>query len=134
MAKINVALATEAALDYLVGLSEGLSPQVRRYNKQRFSIVVDHEGQVASRNWSPTLDWKQGIQILDREKIQVRQMPDGWRLHCVSDVAMPSTPTAAAYLTEGLRFAVARRLGWEVEIPDELGEVEESEDTTMALF
>ena len=134
MAKINVALATEAALDYLVGLSEGLRPQVRRYNKQRFSIVVDHEGHVASRNWTPTSDWKQGLPILDREKIQMRQMPDGWRMHCVSDAAMPLAPTAAAYMTEGLRFAVARRLGWEVEIPDELCEVEEAEDTTMALF
>jgi hypothetical protein len=67
-------------------------------------------------------DWAQGGPIIDRERISVKDMHDGWKLTCIYNLnnGMEHVHLADDYLLAAMRTFVASKLGAEVEIPDEL--------------
>lgn len=120
--KIKTSELTGAALDWAVGLCEGvLAPDgVHLSDEYCDSLHHDQDGGFST-------DWAQGGPIIERELLHVSPeywVSDGW--HWVTYVLGPGnldenyeqrgpTPLIAA-----MRCYVASKLGDEVEVPDEL--------------
>ena len=107
-----------AALDWAVGVCEGMPPNYFDADDQAFT---DDEGML----FCPSANWAQGGPIIEREFISVECDPanDNWvaiiRDNVPSGFVCRSgrTPLIAA-----MRCYVASKLGNEVEVPDEVKE------------
>jgi len=76
----------------------------------------DHENADQWHRYSPSTDWAQGGQIIERELISIEQSDKyGWIASRKGPCSIGPTPLVAA-----MRCYVARKLGDELQIPKEL--------------
>lgn len=114
--KIKTAELQGKALDWAVGVCEGMPPNYFDADNQTFN---DDEGML----FCPSANWSQGGPIIGREGIEFEFDGNLWnagifRADCEKDfVAQGQTHLIAA-----MRCYVASKLGDEVEVPKELGE------------
>ena len=64
-------------------------------------------------------DWSQGGPIIEREKIGIVPMADGWEAQ-FEDERIGKVSYGPTYLIAAMRCYVMAKLGEEVEVPDEL--------------
>ena len=103
---------TGVALDWAVCKAKG-----------EYQCPVDEYTEVwmASRRYSTK--WEQGGPIIERESIAIYKLNDGnWRAKIYSDKPCPVYVLAATPLVAAMRCYVASKLGYEVDIPEELTE------------
>lgn len=131
--KIKTSELTGEALDWAVAQCEGY--RVRFLGRPAYCAYVP-KGKRSEYKWQPTLNWKQGGPIIERELVTVRPVfhaerlesgadhyrQDGWAAH-ISSKAFWVTPRpyeGSSPLIAAMRCFVASRLGEEMEVPDEL--------------
>ena len=103
-----------AALDWAVAKCEGLLCLGYRTDGERLAIE-DSDGQI--EGFMPSTDWAQGGAIIERERISIRDAGgDGW----AADDYIHATMYGETPLIAAMRCYVASKLGYEVEVPEEL--------------
>jgi len=106
---------TGAALDWAVAKCEGW-PMDIWYDEDQMPMIRDDE----VPEWKPSTDWAQGGPIIEREGIELfrNNEKNYWfTSKARGQIGFGPTPLIAA-----MRCYVASRLGYEVEVPDELME------------
>ena len=112
MTKKRVAELEGAQLDWAVGIAQGWSIDTIRPGvwKNQNGISVRW-----TSGFSPSVEWRDGGQIIERERIMLVPCVDGYWEARTSPVCRPigDTPLIAA-----MRAFVASKLGDEVEVPE----------------
>jgi hypothetical protein len=113
--KIKTSELTGAALDWAVAECAGLITRCHVWFIGQQGFVHDDAGIPVI--YSPSTNWAQGGPIIEREKIRLEPCvePDGWGGWMGRASWYGETPLIAA-----MRCYVASKLGYEVEVPDEL--------------
>ena len=91
-------------------------------------ITIDGKNRALKAGWAqsfaPWADWSQGGAIIEREKIEVMVVKNGWYCQKQTGAGIAEADfargTAQVPLVAAMRCFVASRLGNEVEIPDAL--------------
>lgn len=126
--KIKVSKAEGVVLDWLVAKCEGaLSPlgNVMLKGNQRL-IIAGGDIETPTVIYSPSTDWAQGGPIIEREGITVGPHQGtlakfvAWRNAGVGAHRNEFSNYGPTPLITAMRCFVASRLGYEVEIPEEL--------------
>lgn len=107
---------TGTALDWAVASIELTGHD--DYTNQLMVTVGDDNGW----KYNPSTDWAQGGAIIEREGISICAMEDGQWTASTGELWMPVDGgiTGATSLVAAMRCYVASKLGYEVELPDEL--------------
>ena len=105
-----------AALDWAVAKCEGKLETFDFYLHESTGAFMLESGDV-SFLYSPSMQWKDGGPILDRERINISDDGgDGWKADdSIGHWGYGPTPLIAA-----MRCFIASRLGDEVDVPEEL--------------
>ncbi len=116
MKTIKAAEATQLQLNWLVAKVEGKDGVLHDDGITRCIVIAAPSG-VYKGTYSPSINWAQGGQIIEREGISIYRMTSDWSAaYNPSGAAQDgSTPLIAA-----MRCYVAGRLGDTVEVPEEL--------------
>jgi len=98
---------TGAALDWAVAMCEGL------INGNDLD-----KGFILEKGYTPSTDWAQGGPIIERERISVDAMYD--TREWVASMENTKGYASSTPLIAAMRCYVASKLGYEVELPEEL--------------
>ena len=130
--KINTSELTENALDWAVAKCKGMDIEIRPAGAcgRRLYVLAAASDRtpwtLVWQGWSPSTDWAQGGEIIEREKISLEFMlgagDAGADVWVATRYERPefaeeqgTTPLIAA-----MRCYVASKMGNEIEIPEEL--------------
>ena len=125
MAKVKTNELTDAALDWVVAECEKVRTYVRPYEHTMTGLcildadLVDMETDDA-QELRYSRDWAQGGQIIDRERITIRQWTNMPSIHAYMPHDGAPWGAGPTPLIAAMRCYVASKLGREVEVPDEL--------------
>lgn len=119
--KIKVSEASHHVLDYMVAKAEGLSVFKSGAGPSAKMVYIP-KGKRSYYKYEPTVNWKQGGPIIERETIAVVPAHDGWQAVIDLDEGdcMVQTNHGPTPLIAVMRCYVASKLGTEVEVPNEL--------------
>jgi hypothetical protein len=116
---IKVNEASGIQLDYMVAKALGAT-NFHYDTVATYWVTLDGKDRALSKGWSqsftPSTNWAQGGPIIEREKITLSDMGNGWAAGLNGTLAhFGYTPLIAA-----MRCFVSSKLGNEVEVPDAL--------------
>lgn len=117
--KVKTSEMTELQLDWAVARAEGFDAQL--YEKKRIALI-DKNKNTFLREYSPSTNWAQGGPIIEREKLGVHPVYQGYEVIYWSAVREygESRRNGPTPLIAAMRCYVASKLGTEVEVPDEI--------------
>jgi hypothetical protein len=115
MAKMKTSELTGAALDWAVAKCEG-------YFDKDMAWIENGKVEVAYyTDYSPSTNWAQGGEIIERERIDVMWCGDRWCAYAMTpDGETQLQDEGDTPLVAAMRCYVASQLGAEIEIPKEL--------------
>ena len=122
--KIDTSELISLALDWAVAkASHNLYPvgDVRLLDGKLFTIEPgDSDRSDAWRTSSPSTDWSQGGPIIEREQVELRYSEDKWYAQPKDMDSICQRKSGLSPLVAAMRCYVASKLGYTVEIPNEL--------------
>ena len=114
--KIKTKDLTGAQLDWMVAKCEDKNG-VLHDDGITWCIVIAAPSGVYKGRYTPTVNWAQGGQIIEREGISIYRMTSDWSAAYNPSGAAQDGPTP---LIAAMRCYVASKLGDEVDVPKEL--------------
>ena len=123
LAKIKTSELTGTALDWAVAQCEGLAVRYQPFFLTASDIKTPADWDTALE-YSPSTDWSQGGQIIERGRIflKPKSSSSDWRSYVISATGngVQHSQHGPTPLVAAMRCYVASRLGDEIEIPVEL--------------
>jgi hypothetical protein len=124
--KVRVSELQGAELDWAVAKCEGVSVEVSNggwwvFDSHAFPKFSDDYNESKWQAFHPSIHWAQGGPIIERERIDVMWCGDRWCVYTMTpDKELQLQTEGATPLLAAMRGYVASKLGFEVEIPEEV--------------
>lgn len=112
---------TGAALDWAVASCEGWQPEKVSDNQGEYWWLFKDSRGMNPKHYHPSTHWGIGGRIIEREWINLTNTDEVWTAEIADDVPDGYvTMSGATPLEAAMRCYVASKLGYEVQLPEEL--------------